>query len=495
MTQDDSPRELQKDSVNVEKATGGETGSGALKGKLVGSGFLLFLDYLFVAIGGWLFWIIISGLAAIGDIGMATTIYSLVTFVAIITQLGSEYPLLKKSNVDRSVILGTGLVIQLALSVAVIPFIMLVIGNMYQGSLQAYTWIAIVLVILIAIEFVARFILLGIFDAKRVLAIDMLGLSMKFLFGYILVSMHYGAFGILFAFLAELIVIVGAYLVIARKTFAFSIGGVLFFKEIMRDSLVNAPSKWSNMIIVNLSVVLLASIGVSQGDVGVFYITLMISIVVGSFASSMAFMVIPAFSETKRDLSSESLRISLSIITPVIAVLLVAPNLILSLISSKYEAGAPLLLVLAIATLPFSITVNTVTRLNNIMKPKRLIILGIIQLTTFLFFFLLLAPSLKTFGAAFAVLLSFAASASLSLAWSGRSSLRHTAFCFLSVFLGAVLGYIVFFIATGASLSHPDILAALTSAVVSTVAIVGSKNLSIKELMYLARQALKQNDM
>ena len=155
----------------------------ALNVKFVGSGLLLFLDYLFVAIGGWLFWIVISKVASISDIGTATTIYSLVVTVATITQLGAEYPLLKKSHVDRSVILGTGLVIQLAISMVAIPIMILVISKMYEGSLQEFAWIAVVLVILIAIEFVVRYVLLGVFDAKKVQAIDMLGLSVKFLVG------------------------------------------------------------------------------------------------------------------------------------------------------------------------------------------------------------------------------------------------------------------------------------------------------------------------
>jgi len=491
MTQDDS-RKLQRDTANMKTDSGSSVGP--LSDRLVGSGVLLFLDYLFVAIGGWLFWIIISKIASITDIGTATTIYSLVTFVAIITQLGTEYPLLKKSREDRSIILGTGLFIQVALSLAAIPLIIPIIGNMYEGSLQTYTWIAIVMVILIAIEFVARYILLGVFDAKKVITIDMLGLSMKFLLGYILVSMHYGAFGILFAFLSELFLIAIAYLIVARKTFAFSIGGISFFKKILRDSLVNAPSKWSNMVIINLSVVLLASIGVSQGDIGVFYIALMISIVVGSFASSMAFMVIPAFSESKKDLSSDSLRVSLSIITPVITVMLVAPDLVLSLINSKYEVGAPLLLVLAIGTLPFSITVNAISRLNNLMKPRKLLCLGVLQLSAFFLFFFLLAPSLGTLGAAFAILLSFSASASVSMAWSGRQLLKYIAFCFLSVFIGTILSYVVYLVGTMASLSQPQVLAVLTSVIVSTAVLLGSKNLSVKEIRYLAKAAVKKTN-
>jgi O-antigen/teichoic acid export membrane protein len=490
MNQDDFSRP-QRDSVNIGPTA--EPTGGPLRGKLVGSSLLLFLDYLLVAIGGWLFWIVISRLASVDEVGIATTIYSLVITVATITQLGAEYPLLKKSHVNRSIILGTGMVIQVAISLATIPIIILAIGNMYEGALQEFTWIAIISVILIAVEFVARYVLLGIFDAKKVLAIDMVGLSMKFLVGYILVSMQYGAFGILLAFLSELFIIAIAYLIAAKNTFAFSIGTLMFFKEILRDSLVNAPSKWSNLIIVNLSVVLLAVIGVNQGDIGIFYITLMISIVVGSFSLSMAFMVIPAFSASKKELTADSLRISLSIITPVITVMLVAPDLVLSLINSKYEIGAPLLSILAIGTIPFAITVNSITRLNNLMESKKLVSIGVLQLATFLVLFFLVAPYLGTLGAAFAILLAFGASAALSIIWSVRSSLRHTAFCLLSVLVGSVSGFGVYQIADEASVIQPQILAVLTAIMTSIAVIFASGNLSLREFRFLIRATFRGN--
>jgi O-antigen/teichoic acid export membrane protein len=491
MDQDDFPSRSQRDPVNIGPAA--EPAGGPLRGKLVGSSLLLFLDYLLVAVGGWLFWIVISRLASVDDVGIATTIYSLVITVATITQLGAEYPLLKKSHLNRSIILGTGMVIQVAISLATIPIIILAIDNMYEGALQEFTWIAIVSVTLIAVEFVARYVLLGIFDAKKVLAIDMVGLSVKFLVGYSLVSMQYGALGILLAFLSELFIIAIAYLIAAKNTFAFSIGKILFFKEILRDSLVNAPSKWSNMIIVNLSVVLLAAIGVNQGDIGIFYITLMISIVVGSFSLSMAFMVIPAFSASKKELTADSLRISLSIITPAITAMLIAPNLVLSLINSRYEVGAPLLSILAIGTIPFAITVNAITRLNNLKESKKLISIGILQLAVFLLLFFLVAPILGTMGAAFAILFAFSASATLSMIWSVRSSLKPTAFCLLSILVGFVSGFGVYQIADEASVMQPQILAVLTSTATSIAVIFASGNLSLREFRFLIKATFQEN--
>jgi O-antigen/teichoic acid export membrane protein len=484
----DHSGKLESDAFNIE---GGAERRSAPANRFVGPSFMLFLDYFFVALGGWLYWIVISKLAPVGEIGAATTIYSLVISVATITQLGAEYPLLKRSGADRTTILGTGLFIQVTLSVAAFPVVLLVINTLYDGSLANYSLISIVLLVLIAVEFVGRYILLGILDAKKVLIIDMLGLATKLLVGYSLVSANYGAFGMLFALFSEFLLIAVAYLFVARKNFALRIGKIVYIKDVLKDSLVNAPSKWSNMIIINLSVVLLAFVGFDQEEVGVFYITLMISIIVGSFASSMAYMVIPASSASKKDLSTYSLRISMSAITPVITILIVAPEQILSLINTDFVPGAQSLMVLAASALPFSITVNIITKLNNLRQPKKLIFIGTLQLTTFLLPFFILAQSFGSVGASFSILLAFTSSAIASLIWSERISLKYTAFCCLSIVAGIMTGYVVSLVLTLTYGIHLPLIPILSSVFVSISIILASKNLSGHEVKSLVSEMLR----
>ena len=486
----DNSGELKPDAFNVEGESGGRISS---TNKFIGPSFMLFLDYFFVAIGGWFYWIVISKIAPVGEIGAATTIYSLVISVATMTQLGAEYPLLKKSHGDRSTILGTGLFIQIALSVAAFPIVLLVINTIYGGSLADYSLISITLLVLIAVEFVGRYILLGILDAKRVLIIDMLGLTTKFLVGYSLVNGGYGAFGMLFALFSEFLLISVAYLFVARKKFALRLGKLGYIKDILKDSLVNAPSKWSNMIIINLSVILLALVGFTQEEVGVFYITLMISIVVGSFASSMAYMVVPVSSASKKDLSTDSMRISMSIITPVVTILLVAPSAVLSLINTDFAQGAQSLFVLAVGVLPFSITVNTVTKLNTLAKPRKLIFIGCMQMITFLLSFFILAQSFGSVGAAFSILLAFTSSAIVSLIWSEKISIKHTAFCCLSIIAGSLTGHAFGLIGTEFFKIQSPLLPILASVVVSISIILASDNLSVREVKYLAREILQKS--
>ena len=67
-------------------------------GDFVTPSFFLFLDNFLVSIGGWIFWLVISKLTSSSELGLAVTVYSLVILVTTLTQLGLEYPLLKKCS-------------------------------------------------------------------------------------------------------------------------------------------------------------------------------------------------------------------------------------------------------------------------------------------------------------------------------------------------------------------------------------------------------------
>jgi hypothetical protein len=158
--------------------------------------------------------------------------------------------------------------------------------------------------------------------------------------------MSVGALGILLAYLLEGLFITLTSLHILKKTSNIQIGNSRYFRETIKDALINTPAKWSKMVIVTLSIVLLAFMNINVSDVGIFYVALMITIVVASIASSMAYMVIPSSSMLKTDLSSNSLRISVSVTAPIVVALLVVPRSILSLIGPGYESAVAVLVYL-----------------------------------------------------------------------------------------------------------------------------------------------------
>src|ERR687886_612078 len=84
-------------------------------GKFGPHGTLLFLDHLLVAAGGWIYWLIIVPKITPFEVGQVTSVYSLVTLISTLTQLGLEYPILKSSSSQQhDQILLTALIIELA---------------------------------------------------------------------------------------------------------------------------------------------------------------------------------------------------------------------------------------------------------------------------------------------------------------------------------------------------------------------------------------------
>jgi O-antigen/teichoic acid export membrane protein len=455
-------------------------------------GTLLFLDQLLVAVGGWIYWLIIVSKVTSYEVGQATAVYSLVALVSTLTQLGFEYPLLKRSSTQRCQILVTVLVIELVVTLASVPLVSYVINNLFPESLQGlfrFTWIAIGILILSSLGFVSRFALLAVPDVKSVLIIDVTGTGIKFVAGYILVSMGFGALGMLFSFLLQILFITGATLVVARRrTFGFKLGNMKYVREIIRDGLVNTPSKISKVFILSLSVVLLTSFGISSSEIGIFYVALMISIVAtGGLASSMAYMVIPASAISRCDLSSSSTRISVSLTAPLVAALISSPKFVLSIIGTQYMSAETILLVLSICILPSSITMNAISKFNNLGNSRKLIFIGSTEILTFLVSFFLLVPRYGTLGAAFSTLIAFVSSSTLSMIWSERNSLRNIATSAIAIIAGVVSGYMIGSIVV----VHP-IEVFLTSIGVTLIVVFGLKNTSPNEIRQLVKAMINR---
>jgi len=478
LNQDNSPG----DSESREKI---ETKSSS---HFVAPSILLFIDNLLVSVGGWLYWLVISKLTLASEIGLAVTVYSLVMLVTTLTQLGLEYPLLKKSIVPGSRILGTSLVIELVITLASIPFVFIVINTIYNESIKNFTWISIALLVILSVEFVARFGLLGNSNARTVLIIDLIGLGIKLPTGFFLVYMSVGALGILLAYMLEGLFITLTSLFILKKISSIQIGNSKYFKETIKDALINTPAKWSKMVIVTLSIVLLAFMNINASDVGIFYVALMITIVVASIASSMAYMVIPSSSTLRKDLSSSSLRISLSLTAPIVVALLVVPRSILSLIGPEYESAETVLLILAMAIIPSSITVNIISKLNNLGKSNMLILTGIVQLVIFFISFFFLVPTYETMGAAISILVAYLSCSLFLIILTNHGSFRYIASACLSVLAGFITGYSI-----GMTIGHEQqFLIVICSVAISIIVIFASKNMTVTETKFLLKAIVQR---
>jgi O-antigen/teichoic acid export membrane protein len=450
-------------------------------------GTLLFFDSLLVALSGWIYWLIVVSRTTSNEVGQATAVFSLVILISTLTQLGLEYPILKRSSTERSRVLVTVLAIESLLTLAAIPVVFFFMNNLFQGSLlglSRFTWMAIGILTLSSLGFVSRFVLLGASDVKSIIAIDVAGTSLKFFIGYTLVSMGFGAFGMLMSFLLQNLLMASAAFVVAKKRgFGFRLGSLKYAKEIIKDGLVNSPSKFSRMLILSLSVVLLASFGISSSEIGIFYVALMVSIVAaGGLASSMAYMVIPASAASKTDLSSSSARIGVSLTAPLVAALITSPKFILSIIGPQYVSAQTILLILSIAILPTAITMNAISKFNNLNDSRKLIAIGSTEILTFLITFFILIEPYGTLGAAFSTLIAFVSSSILSIIWSERTLIKYFAVSGIAILSGVSCGYVV-----GSILGINPFLVMLVSIGSAMMIIFVLKNTSPTEIVILVK--------
>ena len=458
-----------------------------MRNKFVGQGMLLFFDQLLVAITNWLYWLVISRFTLASEIGQATSVYSLVLLLATLSQIGLEYPLLKKSSLPRSQILGTALTIELILIPGLIAaLILLAYTNVYHASLSEFLWVAVALLALSPISFIARFALLGISNARSVLIFDVLATSGKFLVAYILVSIGLGAFGILFSFvIGSLIAAVGMLIIVRWQLPLTLVRNRRYIIEVIKEGLSNAPSRLFRTMIITLSVILLASFGISDSEVGIFYIAMMLSVVGASLAISMSYTVIPASTESKVDLSSGSLRLGLTLTAPIVAALIVAPKDILSIIGPEYVSADTVLLVLSMGILPTAVTMNAISKFNNLGHGRKIITIGVIQTVGFLTSFLILVPYYGSLGAAYSILIAYIASAVYAVSLFERAEKRYVANCAIAVIIGCVSGYAINFM-----LDHS--LPTIVSAILATsVVLLALRNTSVSELRQVIRSISK----
>jgi O-antigen/teichoic acid export membrane protein len=289
--------------------------------KFLGPSFILFIDTLVVAAGGWFFWLILSKLSSSHDIGQATTIFSLALLACTFIQLGIEYPLLRRATSEGMRSLGGSLLIIGAISLLSIPAVLFAVSNIYNHSLDYLSGIAVGIIVVQSLGYAARFYLLGLSKAKTVFAIDVVGTIVKFITGILLISFGLGPIGILAAFLSNALVGLTCFIIVAVKNrLTRHLGMIItraiahahdkkYFTELLYESILNTPSKLSVIVIFSLSVILLALLGVQSQDVAIFYMAIQISIVAGGLVGSMAYMVIPASADSKTDLSTGSIRI------------------------------------------------------------------------------------------------------------------------------------------------------------------------------------------
>lgn len=432
---------------------------------------------------------VISRIATISDVGGATTVYSLLLLTTTIAQMGLEYPLLKRTLGGKESIFSSALVIELAIITASIPLVIYSLNLLNVENLQELTWVATGILVFSSVNFVIRFYLLSAYGAKQVLIIDIVGMFVKFAVGYAMVASGYGMNGILVAFLFQFLSMTLISIPIIRLKLGGTTYRISHIMDILKDAVLNTPAKFSRTLIFSLSVVLLASIGMSETDIGIFYIIIMISIVAGGLVSGISYMILPS-SPGSVDLSSDSLRVGLSLTVPLIVGLVTAPEMVLSLIGEHYTIGSMALVILALGIVPSSVVMVGISRCNTIGDNKGLVIIGLVQIILFLIFFMIFVPVYGILGAALSMTLSFVGTSIQSMRVLGAASIRYAIISALAIGAGWSISFI-----SNHVIGFELVISTVISIIVSILIIFMLKNISPGEMYSILTLPFKKDEI
>jgi polysaccharide pyruvyl transferase WcaK-like protein/O-antigen/teichoic acid export membrane protein len=401
------------------------------------------------------------------------------------TQLGLEYPLLKNVLANKDHMFSTALLLEIALIICFTPLLVLAIGGWYSEDLEEFTWLSVTMLFFYSTSFITRFVLLGIFKTKQVLIIDLIGAIVRFVVGFFLTFIGLGTIGIILAFLIQFIIMTSIAIAPIRRNLGFKIGNREQFTEILKTGLLNTPAKFSRTLIISLSVVMLASYGVDAAEVGIFYMVLMITIVVGGFVPSMAYMMIPSSSTSIKDLSAGSIRLALTLTAPIIAALIASPEYLLSLLGPAYVSGSGVLIMLSLSILPSSVVMLSISMYNTQGRSKELLIIGSCQVLVFICLFILLVPTYGIMGAAISMLSAFTISSLIALRQSDHSNVKYILVSGVAILVGSGSVYLLRNV-----IDLNPIILMIISVILSAFVLIKLKNTSIEEISGLVNLAI-----
>lgn len=461
------------------------------------SGVYLFLDNIVVSGAGWIFWIIVGRLSTTEELGLSTYLFTLAAFISGLLVLGFEFPLLKgvsiRSELDtdilksRATIFSVIATFEIAVNLISIPFLAIYINSVYSDLSFWYLMLTVLILFFTSLGTISKYALLGLMSAKLILLTDIVSIIGRIGVVVLMLFIGMGAIAILGATMLQTLIIALILFYKALASLRFSLTGAKeLLQPVLREGIGNFPGKISKLMVAPLSIILLGAMGIPVSEIGVFFICLIVSVVVASFATSLATVSLPAtMSDNSSSIQEMSLRFGLSLTAPIVPILVIFPGFILSFIGPEYVQGHDELFILSISILPSIIVFNALTRLNSSNDLFHLIILGLVELLIFVVLFIFLVSSYGSIGASMAILASYICSAAYATRWISPQEKGQFLKIIFSILIGITVG------AASAVLTIPT-LAILITASATIIMNHILRNLTISEirlvLSYLTRQ-------
>lgn len=363
---------------------------------VIAGGTWLFVSNLVVSVSGLLFWLLMTGLSGVEAVGVGGGVISATMIAVMVSSSGLNLAVSKEIAAYSYEAVDAGLIVGLVLGLVsggIGGFLVAMLG--YGDKLIVY-YVAL-LAFSTTLSQVVLYTFVGLEFFKNFFKSNFIGSLMKVIVGVIFVLLGYRIIAIFMGLLAFplFIVLSGLVLIYARrgdKRFKVSLR---IAKEIVTLTFSNYPLMLSSQILTVLSVYLFALFSGEKVLTGVLYISMMIMLGVAGIPVAMLNASLPIATRRNSDPFSDTLRLGVTLVTPLTVGIIVAPDLILGIIDKTMVSEALTLSILMLSVIPFTATMAVTMKFNRESKKKELTLLGLVRLAILL---VTIFPLVERFG-------------------------------------------------------------------------------------------------
>ena len=395
---------------------------------ILASGLVVTLGSVLPSISGGLLWIAASRILGEEGVGLASSIVSAGFMAAYLASLRLDMAIVRNLVRLGASAITTSIAVALPLALLVSSGVSSILSGKIPGR-------HILLIYIFSASFILSFLLLwGVVGARRSIEytkITLASSTVKVLAGLGL-AILYGPTGIVAGFIAGSIVSATLALVVLSGVLRPSTR--LFEVEIVMDGLSNYPNVLAGSLAANIGTVLAVLASDTLSDVGVFYLSLTISLLAGSFAYSLAYVAVSYQArEAYRDIARYAIFAG-AVVAPALAV---EPGLAYKVLGVH---GDPRIMsLLAISIVGYSSLYMAVSLLNTRRDRIRLVVVGLSRLALLI----ILSVAFRSYGT-FGVAAAYTLSIYLSLLASGISWLVwHTMQALAGFSVGTAIGILL----------------------------------------------------
>lgn len=359
----------------------------------VAGGAWIFLGGLIISLSGFVFWLLVAGLAGVEAVGVASAVVSAAMIASTLSSAGLNLAVARETAARSHAALREALVIGLILGLLAAALSLPLTGLL---GYTLYAPLAAALALVSVISQVLQFGLVGLERFRGFALAVTVGSAAKLGLGASLALLSLGALAALVGFLSfPLTASLAALVMLWRSRAGDGDWGLTGMRRLASLAVSNYPFILSTQLLTMLGVYLFAYLTGEASSTGVLYISMMIALALGMIPQSILGAALPIATRRDTDPFAGALRLGLGLATPLVAAIAAAPALVLSTINPELAGGAWVLRILVLSMAPLAFLTAAITRYNKEGEPRPIAVIGVVRLATLV---LLLPPLTKLAG-------------------------------------------------------------------------------------------------